>query len=361
MPGTMTWAGLDVHARSIQAAVVLSQTGELRRMGFGGEPEAVVAWLSSLPAPVHACYEAGPTGYGLARAAAAVGLRMDVIAPSKTPRAAGDRIKTDRKDAELLVRLLMAGQLHAVAVPPAGVEAARDLTRAREAVRVDLARWRHRVSKLLLRYGRVWPKDKGTWTHQHRLWLEGQRFDHPASDLAYLDALAAMDGLLHRRAQLDERLAVLARDPQWWPTVARLRGFRGIDTLSALALHLEIHDWHRFGRPAQLAAWVGLVPARTQTGESDHHGAITKTGSAHARRLLVEAAWHYQRRPLVGITLQRRQDGLPDHVLAISARCQRRVYRTHTELRGRGKPANVATVAAARELACFLWAAVTAP
>jgi transposase len=151
MQGTMTWAGLDVHARSIDAAVVLAATGELRRRRFAGDPEQAVAWLSSLPAPVHACYEAGPTGYGLARAAETAGIRMDVIAPSKTPRAPGDRIKSDRKDADLLVRLLMAGQLRAVAIPPAPVEAARDLTRAREAIRVDLARCRHRVSKLLLR------------------------------------------------------------------------------------------------------------------------------------------------------------------------------------------------------------------
>jgi transposase len=202
MPGTMTWAGLDVHARSIQGAAVIAETGELQRVRFGAEAERVVGWLASLPGPVHACYEAGPTGYGLARAAAAAGVRMDVIAPSKTPRAAGDRIKSDRKDAELLVRLLMAGQLKAVAVPPLQVEAARDLTRAREAIRVDLARWRHRVSKLLLRYGRVWPAGKAAWTLEHRAWLSRQRFAEPASELAYLDALAAMDGLLARRAAL---------------------------------------------------------------------------------------------------------------------------------------------------------------
>jgi transposase len=288
-------------------------------------------------------------------------MRVDVIAPSKTPRAAGDRIKSDRKDAELLVRLLMAGQLSAVAIPPLQVEAARDLTRAREAIRVDLARWRHRVSKLLLRYGRVWPAGKSAWTLEHRAWLAKQRFDEPSTGLAYIDALAAMDGLLHRRSALDHQLELLVDDPAWWPTVARLRAFRGIDTLSAFALHLEIHDWQRFTRPAQLAAWVGLVPSRQQSGESDQHGAITKTGSAHARRLLVEAAWHYRRRPGDSIALRRRQAGVPDHVLAISGRCQRRLYRVHHELRGRGKPGNVATIAAARELACFLWAAATAP
>jgi transposase len=360
MPGTMTWAGLDVHARSTHAAAVIAETGELRRALLGAGADGVVGWLAALPQPVHACYEAGPTGYGLARAAAACGMRVDGIAPSKTPRAAADRIKTDRRDAELLVRLLMAGQLAVVALPPAPIEAARDVARAREAIRVDLRRCRHRVSKLLLRYGRVWPSTKAAWTKEHRRWLHAQRFDDTNVELAYLDALAAVDGLVGRRAALDERLEQLARRDDLWPMVRRLRAFRGIDTLTALVLHLEIHDWQRFSRPSQLAAWTGLVPSLNQSGESSTSGAITKTGSAHVRRLLVEAAWHYQRAPSIGVTLQRRQQGVPDHTLLIARRCQHRLYRVHTQLRARGKPPTLATVAAARELACFLWAAATA-
>src|SRR5712691_5384107 len=164
---TMTWVGLDVHARSTHAAAIDRDSGELSRARFDAGAEPVIAWLEQLPQPVYACYEAGPTGYALYRAAEAVGLRVDVVAPSKTPRAASDRIKTDRKDAELLARLLLAGSLVAVAVPSASFEAARDLARTREQVRADLARLRHRVSKLLLRYGRVY--DGGsTWTQAHR-------------------------------------------------------------------------------------------------------------------------------------------------------------------------------------------------
>jgi transposase len=356
---TMTWVGLDVHARSTHGAAIDRESGELTRARFGGGVEPVVAWLGALPQPVHACYEAGPTGYALYRAAELAGLRVDVVAPSKTPRAAADRIKTDRKDAELLVRLLLAGSLVAVAVPSASFEAARDLARAREQVRADLARLRHRVSKLLLRYGRVY--DGGTWTQAHRRWLAGQRFEHVPTELAYLDALAAIEGLLARRAALDERLSLLATEPEHWPTVARLRCFRGIETLSALVLQLEVGDFGRFQRPGQLAAWLGLVPSLHQSGESETRGSITKTGSGYARRLLVEAAWHYLRAPSLGKTLAERQAGQPDHVLQIAWRAQHRLHRLHRRLRARGKPANVVTVAVARELACFLWAAAVAP
>jgi transposase len=357
---TMTWVGLDVHARSVEAAALDARSGELRRARFGGGAEPVVGWLASLPAPVHACYEAGPTGYGLYRAASQVGIAMDVIAPSKTPRASGDRVKSDRKDAELLVRLLSAGALCAVTVPPPALEAARDLARAREQLRGDLMAARHRVSKLLLRHGRVWGRESGTWTQAHRRWLAGQRFEQAATELAYLDALAAVDGLVARKAALEERLSRLARDPAIWPVVARLRCFRGIDTLSALILHLEVHDWTRFGRAPQLACWLGLTPSLYQSGESATQGSITKTGSRYARRILVEAAKQCGRPPRVGATLANRQQGQPDHVLLIAWRAQQRLWRLQSRLRQRGKPANVVTIALARELACFLWAAAVA-
>jgi transposase len=205
MTGTMTFAGLDVHARSTHAAAIDVLTGELQRARFGVGSELVVEWLRGLPQPVYACYEAGPTGFGLYRTALEAGIRIDVIAPSKTPRAAGDRIKSDRKDAELLARLLLAGQLKAVTVPGRELEAARHLCRAREQVRSDLMRCRHRVSKLLLLHGRVYTEPT-CWNTRHRQWLARQRFDEPATELAFLDALAAVDGLVARKNALDERL-----------------------------------------------------------------------------------------------------------------------------------------------------------
>src|SRR2546422_7598994 len=248
----MTYVGLDVHARSTHAAAIDVASGELRRARFGGGAAEVVEWLRGLPQPVRGCYEAGPTGFALYRAAEAAGIDVCVVAPSKTPRASGDRIKSDRKDAELLARLLLAGQLKAIAVPSPALEAARHLCRAREQVRADLMRCRHRVSKLLLLHGRVY--DGSAWTKTHRRWLERQRFDEPATELAYLDALAAVDGLVARKAALDERLSRLACEGGWWPTVARLRCFRGIDTLTALVLCLRSRDFHPFRRPGQLAA-----------------------------------------------------------------------------------------------------------
>jgi transposase len=359
MTGTVTFAGLDVHARSTHAAAIDVLSGELRRACFGAGSEEVVAWLQGLSQPAYACYEAGPTGFGLYRAAVEAGVRIDVIAPSKTPRAPGDRIKSGRKDAELLARLLLAGQLRPVSVPSREVEAARHLSRAREQVRSDLMRCRHRVSKLLLLHGRVYP-EKTTWNARHRQWLGRQRFDDAVSELAFLDTLAAVDGLVARRQALDERLSRLAQEGEWWASVSRLRCFRGLDTLSAFVLCLEIGDFHRFARPAQLASWLGLVPSLDQSGESRRQGAITKTGSGYARRLLVEASWHYLRKPAIGATLANRQHGQPAHVLQIAWRAQHRLHRLHGRLRSRGKPGNVSTVAVARELACFLWAAATA-
>jgi len=357
----MTCVGLDVHARSTQAAAIDLMTGELCRARFGIGVEPVVDWLRGLPGPVRAAYEAGPTGFGLARAARAAGVELEVVAPSKTPRAPGDRVKTDRKDAELLARLLLAGQLQAVRVPAEWLESIRHVARSREHVRRDLARARHRVSKLLLLHGRVYP-GKTTWNQAHRRWLAAQAFEQEPTELAFVDMLAAIEGLLARREALDERLSRLAHDERLWPTVARLRAFRGVDTLTALALHLELAgDWGRFRSPRQLGSWLGLTPSLTQSGESESRGQITKSGSGTARRLLVEAAWHYARAPRTGVTLQNRQAGQPDHILQIAWRAQKRLHRTHQRLKGRGKHSNIATVAVARELAGFLWAAATAP
>jgi transposase len=351
---------MDVHARSTHAAAVDVMSGELTRMRFGPGVEAPVAWLQSLPGPVWACYEAGPTGYGLYRAAVAAGVRMDVIAPGKTPRAPSDRVKTDRRDAELLARCLLAGSLKPVTVPPEGVEAARELTRAHDACRRDLMNARHRVSKMLLRHARVYPKDN-TWGQEHRRWLARQQFDQDMSAFVFADLVARVDGLTARKAAFAEQISRVAIDPEFWPTVSRLRAFRGVDTLTALSIHLELGaDWQRFERPTRLGAWLGLTPSLNQSGESSHQGEITKTGSGLARRLLVESAWQYYREPRIGATLQNRQQGQPEHVLAISNTAQQRIHHVYTRMKARGKPHHVIVVACARELSCFLWAAATA-
>src|SRR5437588_3149084 len=361
MTGTMTFVGMDVHARSAHAAAIDVVSGELKRMRFGAGLEAPVSWLQTLSGPVHACYEAGPTGFGLYRAALAAGIRIDVVAPGKTPRGRGERVKTDRKDAELLARLLLAGQLTPVTVPPVEVEAARELTRCHDACRRDLMNARHRVSKMLLRHGRVYPKPT-TWSQEHRRWLARQQFTHPASELTYANLIAQVDGLTARKQALAERLSHLASDERWWPTVARLRCFRGVDTLTALSIHLELGArWQRFEQAHRVGSWLGLTPSLNQSGESSHQGAITKTGSTLARRLLIESAWHYARDPRIGATLESRQHGQPEHVLVIANKAQHRLHHIYHGMRARGKPHHVTVVAVARELACFLWSAATAP
>jgi transposase len=252
MTGMVTYAGLDVHTRSTHAAAIDVSTGELLRARFGPGVEEPVAWLQGLPGPVRACYEAGPTGFGLYRAASAAGVAVEVIAPGKI----------------LLARLLLAGSLTTVVVPPVEVKAARELMRAHDACRRDLMTARHRVSKMLLRHGRVYP-ESSTWTVAHRRWLAAQQFQETASELVFADLIASVDGLSARKTAIAERLSRLAQDEAWWPTVARLRCFRGVDTLTAFALHLELGgDWQRFARANALSAWLGLIPSLHQSGES---------------------------------------------------------------------------------------------
>jgi transposase len=228
--------------------------------------------------------DAGPTGTVCIGRWAPGGIGIEVIAPGLTPRGKGDRVKTDRKDAELFARCLIAGSLHPGVVPSMQVEAARELTRAHEAFRRDLMNARHRVSKMLLRHGRVYP-EPSTWRQKHRRWLAAQQFREPMSAFTFADLVACVDGLTARKKVLAERIGVLATDPEWWPTVARLRAFRGLDTLTAFAVHLELGaDWARFEKAHRVGSWLGLTPSREQSGERDYRGQITKTGSQLARR-----------------------------------------------------------------------------
>jgi transposase len=308
-----------------------------------------------LPRPVRVAYEAGPTGYGLARELARRDVECVVAAPSKIPRAPGDRVKTDRRDAELLVRLLLAGKLHAVGVPGPQEEALRDLVRARGAVRVDLMRCRHRISKLLLRHG-VRFDDGRAWTDRHHAWLAGIDLGWPAAQATFADACGAADALVHRRDRLEREIVTLLPGSPWQVQVARLRCLRGIDTLTAAGLCGEIGDFERFARAEQLMSYIGLVPTEHTTGQQRRLGAITKTGSGHARRLLVEAAWHYRPRPRVGKALTERQNGQPVEAVAIAWTAQQRLHRTWNRLEARAKRRTIIAVAAARELAGFCWA-----
>lgn len=354
-----TFGGLDVHAAKVVAAIVDTDSGELRVQRLPGQTRRVVEFCTTLPAPVRVAYEAGPTGFGLARELERAGIRCVVAAPGKIERPPQDRVKTDRRDAERLVRLLMVDGLCPVRVPSPHEEALRDLVRAREDVRGDLMRARHRVGKLLLRHDERFAGNN--WTARHRKWLADVQLDDPVAQAVLLDGVGAVDALVVRRDSLEAQMAAVVPDSPWANTVAHLRCLHGVDTLSALGLCAEVGDFHRFRRPGQLMSYLGLVPSENSTGTKRRQGSITKSGSEHARRLLVEAAWHYRRPPRKGRELLRRQHGQPQHVCAISWKAQQRLHRTWRRLDGeRGKRRTVVAVAVARELAGFCWAVATA-
>ncbi|MEA2233446.1 MAG: transposase [Solirubrobacteraceae bacterium] len=355
-----SWAGLDVHARSVLAVTVDGVSGETRMRRLPGNTSEVVQFCATLPGPTRVAYEAGPTGYGLARALRATGIDCVVAAPGKIERPAQDRVKTDKRDAERVLRLLMIDGLHPVRVPSNEEEALRDLVRAREDLRCDLMRARQRLSKLLLRHDVRYEDTASAWTARHRDWLT--RVDLGAgAQITLLDYLGAIDALVIRRNTLEATIAELVPGSPWAQTVARLRCLRGIDTLSAVGLCAEVGDFARFDRAARLMSYLGLVPSEDTSGEKRRQGAITKTGSRHARRLLVEAAWHYRKPPARGQALKRRQDGQPAHVLAISWQAQQRLHRVWRRLdHDRGKRRTIVAVAVARELAGFCWALATA-
>ncbi|MEU1596060.1 IS110 family transposase [Streptomyces sp. NPDC005708] len=347
-----TYAGLDVHARSVVGAAIDGISGEIRSLRLAPEVNAVVSWVASLPGPVAVAYEAGPTGFGLARALTAAGVRCVVVAPSKVERPSGDRVKTDRRDAERLARLLRIGELPAVRVPTEAEEAARDLVRAREDVRGDLMRARHRLSKLLLRHGLVW---QGTaWTQEHEAWLRSLSFDRLGVQLAFEEAF---DTVLHtyaRRGRLDGAIEQMAASSPFTPVVGRLGCLRGISTLTAFGLAVEVGDWHRF-TGATIGSYLGLVPSESSSGERRMQGPITKTGNSHARRLLVEASWHHRKRYRLGRELMRRQASQPPVVRDRADRGNRRLHRRWQRFDARDKRPTIAAVAVARELAGWCW------
>lgn len=351
-----TWVGLDVHARATVAGVLDALSGELRSLRAPTLPAETVAWLQQFPAPVRVAYEAGPTGYGLARACAAAGIACMVAAPSKIQRAPADRVKTDRRDAERLARLLRLGELVAVRVPAPHEEAARDLVRAREDARGELMRARHRLSKLLLRHGLVY--EQRAWTLAHDDWLRRQHFASRPLALAFDEGYAAVLQAKTRRDALDQAIAELAAEPPFAETVGRLCCLRGVSTLTALALTVELGDWTRF-RPQALGPFLGLTPSEDSSGERRRLGSITKTGNTHARRLLVEAAWH-QRRPLrESALLTRRRRGQPAAVRSRADHSARRLHARWHALERRGKRRTIVAVAVARELAGHCWALAT--
>jgi transposase len=348
-----TSVGLDVHARSVVAAAIDGVTGEVVKARLTPDPRDVLRWVRALPGPVAATYEAGPTGFGLYRALEAAGVRCEVAAPSKLQRPSGDRVKTDQRDALHLARLLRLDEVTSVTVPSIDREAARDLVRAREDCRGDLMRARHRVSKLLLRHGIVYSGGQA-WTGRHDAWLRTQHLPTLAARLAFDEGLDAVLTVAARRDRLDAAITAMAAESEFTEVARRLGCLRGISTLTGFALAVEIGDWHRFTGTA-IGSYLGLVPSEYSSGASRVQGGITKTGNGHARRLLVEAAWHHQARYVVGKTMRDRWDLAPAAARARGDAGNRRLHARWVRFNQRSKRHVVANVAIARELASWCW------
>jgi len=349
-----TSVGLDVHARSVVAAAIDGVTGEVFRARLTPGHNEVLGWVRALPGPCAVAYEAGPTGFGLARAMTAAGIRCEVAAPSKLQRPSGDRVKTDARDAMHLARLLRLDEVTCVAVPSLEQEDARDLVRAREDCRGDLMRARHRLSKLLLRQGIVYSGGQA-WTGAHQQWLRGLSFDAPGVRLAFDAGLEAVLMAAARRDRLDDAIEVMAADSAFTPVVRRLCCLRGISTLTGFALAVEVGDWDRF-TGSTIGAYLGLVPSESSSGQSRVQGSITKTGNTHARRLLVEAAWHHRKTyRCPGAVMRARWELATPAARARGHAGNHRLHDRWTRFTDRRKRPVVANVAIARELAGWCW------
>jgi transposase len=360
MEQVTTYVGIDAHKKDLFVALLRGTERVPVTWQLANVPQAVRRLVRTLEreagGPVRVFYEAGPCGYALQRQMTTARVRCDVVAPALIPRKPGERVKTNRRDARKLAELGRAGLLTAVHPPTAEDEAVRDLARARDDAREDLQRCRHRLGKLLLRRGLH--HAGRNWTRAHRQWIDSLAWAHAAERAVVDDYLLAIDHTEARLRELDARLAdIAARDPYREP-VGWLRCFRGIDTLTAILILAELHDFRRFASAPALMAYLGLVPGEDSSGEKHRRGRITRTGNALVRRLLVETAWHYQHRPRIGVTLTRRRTGQPGRVIAIADKAQQRLCRRFRTLASQQKPRPKIAVAIARELAGFLWAAL---
>lgn len=356
---SITHIGLDVHKDTIAVATLRPGSTSCEERVIANTPEALRGLVSRLgdPACLSFCYEAGPTGYDTHRLLTALGMRCDVIAPALIPRRPGVRQKTDRADARNLAHLHRAGELIPIRIPSPSQEALRELIRAREELKCDRRIARQRIRSFLLRQGRR-PPQGATSRTAFAAWARTQRFEEAAAQTAFSHLLAAEEVRSSQLAAIEAEIAQAAERADIAPAVGLLRCFRGIDTLSAVTLVAEVGDFRRFGSAASFMAFTGLVPSEHSSGLTLRHGAITKTGNRHLRRVLVEAAWAYQHRPAVGQRLATRLEGQPADAVAYAWRAQLRLSGRFRTLSLRKGP-NKAMVAVARELAGFVWGMMT--
>ena len=355
------WVGLDVHAETIAVAVA-EPDGEVRALGvIPNRPESVRKLMTKLRAggPVRVCYEAGPTGYVVYWQLTALGIPCAVVAPSLVPVRPGDRVKTDRRDAVKLARSYRAGDLTPVWVPDAAHEALRDLVRAREAAKQDQLRARHRLGKFLLRHGRRPPERMAPWTARHLAWITHQvHFAHGAQEATRLDYLHEVEHAAARVVRLERAIdaAVLEAPARMRAVIDALQALRGIAKVSAVTVVAEVGTLVRFARARQLMGYSGLGPREHSSGTRVRRGGITKTGNAHLRRIVVEAAWAYRHRPILGKALRARQAALSPAVRELAWKAQHRLCGRYRRLLGTGKCQQQVVTAVGRELLGFMWA-----
>jgi transposase len=350
---------MDVHADSVQVSVFSSKGKEpIERFELVPDDRGWARAIRRLKAHgwrVRCVYEAGPCGYEPQRLLASRGLICEVAAPSLIPRRPGERVKTDRRDADKLGRLYRAGELTLVAVPNPKQEALRDLLRAREDAQGDLLRRRHRLGKFLLRHGHRY-RDGKSWTQRHWSWIRGIRFEDPHARAVLEECLTSLNDQLEQVRRFDRLVEEASQRPEHAAKVACFKVLRGVATTTALTITSETGDLKRYAKAPQFMSATGLVPTEHSSGERRRQGAITRTGNAHLRRVFVEAAWHYRHRPVVTPTIRKRREGQPTAVLAIARRADQRLHAKFQRLVARGKRSTEAAVAVARELAGFVWA-----
>lgn len=358
---TVRFVGLDVHAATIAAAVA-EPDGEVRFVGvIPNRSESVSRLVRKLgkPQQLQVCYEAGPTGYVLYWQLTQLGVKCEVVAPTLIPVKSGDRVKTDRRDAEKLARSYRAGDLTAVWVPDAAHEALRDLVRARLAAKGDQLRARHRLSKFLLRHGRRAPEGVTAWTDRYLQWVKSQvHFEHSAQESTLSDYLHEVEHAAARIERLERAIdaAIQTVPARMRAVIEGLQSLRGIAQVSAVTIVAELGEVSRFAHPRQLMGYSGAVSREHSTGERIRRGPISKAGNAHLRRIVVEAAWAYRHRPAVGKALASRQRRTSEEVKAIAWKAQHRLHQRYGRLMARGKCKQQAVTAVGRELLGFIWA-----
>ncbi|HEY4962753.1 MAG TPA: IS110 family transposase [Terriglobales bacterium] len=360
MKDKVRFLGLDVHAETIAVAIA-EPDGEVRSLGTIGNRAESIRKLMKKLGPVEqlkACYEAGPTGYVLYWQLAELGVACEVIAPTLVPMKAGDRVKTDRRDAERLARSYRSGDLTAVWVPDEGSEALRDLVRAREAAKQDQLRARHRLNKFLLRSGQRPAVGMKAWTLSYMAWVRQLRFKQVAQESTRLDYLHEVEHMAERVKRLEQAIteAVKLASPALREVIGGLQALRGVAQISAVTIAAELGNISRFEGARQLMGYSGAVPTEDSSGQRTRRGSITKTGNAHLRRIAIEAAWSYRLRPGIGPALRKRQEGVAEEIKEIAWKAQHRLHRRYMRLAAAGKDQRKIITAVGRELLGFIWA-----